>query len=136
MSLEDAIVTAGSAVVVAFLVFMVWVMGFRTALKADAEVIRRELAFAEPNAQLLESVADAKGRSALGLLADGRLVIARAMGDGVSLRILPADAARLRLDKQRVRLRFAELGYEPLDLRLGDAAPAWLARLAQGEPAP
>ena len=134
MSLEDAVITAGSALVVAFLVFVVWLMGFRTALKADAELIRRELAFAEPGAQLAEAIADANGRSALGLLADGRLVIARAMGDGVSLRILPASAARLSLDGQRVRLRFADLGYEPLNLTLAESAPAWLSALAQGEP--
>jgi hypothetical protein len=134
MSLEDAIITAGSAVVVAFLVFMVWLLGFRTALKLDAEIIRRELAYAEPGAALTNALTDTRGRNGLGELADGRLLIARAMADGASLRLLPRKAAKVSLEPNRVRVRFADLGYPPLDLHLDGPAPAWLAALAQGEP--
>ncbi len=133
MSVEDAIITAGSAAVVAFLIFMAWAIGFGKALALDEAALAREVAQSEPGAHVAETAIAADQRSALARLTDGRLVIARAMGDGVSLRILPANAVRLSVKQSDVSVRFADLGYPAVKLRLGSPAPPWLAALAHGD---
>jgi hypothetical protein len=130
MSEADLIITAGSAAVVALLVLVAWAMGFRKTAQLDAETLSRELAAAEPRARLVEAVFAADGRSAIARLTDGKLVTARVMADGVSLRILAAGAAKLSLRSGNAIVAFADLGYPPLNLKLKEEAPAWLKALA------
>lgn len=129
MSEADLIVTAGSAAVVALLVLVAWAMGFRKTAKLDAEALSRELAAAEPRASVAEVAFAADGRSAIARLADGKLLAARVMADGVSLRIFPAHAAKFSLRSGKAVVAFADIGYPPLNLKLTEA-PAWLKALA------
>lgn len=130
MSQTDLIVTAGSAAVVAFLVLVAWLMGFRKTAQLDLETLSREIGNAEPRARVADAVFAADGRSAIARLADGKLVTARVMADGVSLRILSANAAKLSLRSGNAVLVFADIGYPSLNLRLKEEAPAWLKALA------
>jgi len=131
--MEDAIVTAGSAAVVALLIFIAWAMGFRNALALDEATFAREVGLAEPGASVSEIAITGDRRAGLARLVDGRLAIARAMGDGLSLRILPANAVRLSVKQSDVSVAFADVGYPAVNLRLGEPAPPWLAALAQGD---
>ncbi|GAN00109.1 hypothetical protein U91I_03774 [alpha proteobacterium U9-1i] len=130
MSATDAIVTAGSAAVVALLVLIAFLMGFRQAAKLDAETLANELSTAEPKARIADAVFAADGRAALARLADGKLLIARVMADGVSLRLIAADAAKLRLRDGQAVLAFADIGFPALNLKLKEEAPSWLKALA------
>jgi len=130
MSAMDLYTTAGSAIVVVLLVLVAWAMGFRKAAQLDADTLARELAAAEPRGRLADAVFSADGRSAIARLADGKLLTARVMADGVSLRILPAGAAKLSLRDGNAIVAFADIGYPPLSLKLKEEAPAWLKALA------
>jgi hypothetical protein len=134
MSYEDAIVAAGTALIIAVLVLVAYLMGFRRLVHLDHDALAAELAAAEPRARLQDAVFSANGRAALARLQDGKLLVARVMADGVSMRTLGAEAARISLRKDRARVAFADLGFPPLELRLAEAAPDWL-RGAAGETA-
>lgn len=130
MSQADLIITAGSAGVVVLLVLIAFLMGFRARARIDSGSLARQLAASEPVARIAEELIGADGRVALGRLADGQLLVARVMGDGVSLRTLAPSAVRLRLCKGRAFVAFADLGFPPLSLKLQGEAPLWLRTLA------
>ncbi|WP_325060735.1 hypothetical protein [Vitreimonas sp.] len=126
----EAPVLAGSAAVVLFMVGVAALLGFRhTAKLDDAELAR--LAAAE-GANVEHAVIDARGRNAFVRLSGGKLMIARVMGNDVSARVSPAAAVQISLRNGKLSVRFADLGYPPLHMRL-QAPPTWIAELA-GEP--
>jgi hypothetical protein len=129
---EDVIITLASLGVVAFLSLMAFLMGFRTGTRIDG--LDALLAESEPGAAISEGVVDARGKAAVARLADGRIFVARVIGDRISVRTLPARAVRARLGPNKAVLSFADLGFPRLRLRLGEErAPAWLAALGAGE---
>jgi|CXWL01.1.fsa_nt_gi hypothetical protein len=130
MSQTDLIVTAGSAGVVALLVLIAFAMGFRARAELNGETLAQRLAESDPKARIADAMFAADGRNALARLADGRLLIARAMADGVSLRTLPPSAAQVRLRSGKALVGFADIGFPPLSLPLEGEAPAWLKALA------
>lgn len=132
MQLTELYITAGSLGIVAVLSLLALLMGFRKPARLDGRAAFEALAAeSEPGARISEALIDARGRAGIARLADGRLMVARAIGDKMSVRAMPARAVRLRLAGQRVILSFADLGFPQLSLLLGEgAAPAWLIALA------
>jgi hypothetical protein len=132
MTLTDLYVLAGSAAVIAFMVGVAALLGFRRSVRlASMEDLARHLGEYEPDARLEAALLDSRGRAALARLADGRVLVARAMGDRVSLRAFAASAMRLRLRAGRLTATFGDLGFPQLDMALKDEAPpAWLVELA------
>lgn len=128
--MNEWIVTAASAGVVLFMVAVAAVLGFRARAKLDVAAVAR-LAAAEGEESEAAVVA-ANGRSAFARLRGGKLMIARVMGADVSARIAPASAVRVRVGGDKLSVRFADVGYPPLNMHLSEA-PAWVAALAAGE---
>jgi hypothetical protein len=132
MSLTDIYVTLASLGIVAVLSLLAYLLGFRAPARIDGRAGLEALAAqGEPGARVAEALVDTRGRAGLARLADGRVLVARVVGDAVSVRTLPARAVRVRLGPNKAVLSFADLGFPQLNLRLGEsAAPAWLAALA------
>ncbi len=129
--MNDLIVLAASAGVVLFMVIVAAVLGFRVRISLDETEVAR-LAAAEGGA--LEGVLIApNAREALARLSGGRIMVARAMADGVSARVAPLERARVRLTQKRVRVSFADIGFPPLNMRL-QQAPSWLGALVESKP--
>ncbi|HRP11776.1 MAG TPA: hypothetical protein PLK37_12130 [Terricaulis sp.] len=125
----EAPVLAGSAAVVLFMVGMAYALGFRAKrLLNEAELAR--LAEAE-GASLEGAVIAPDKRAAFARLGNGKLMVARVMGDDVSARIAPAAAMRVAVTQGRLHAVFADLGFPPLHMKL-EETPPWLAELAQG----
>jgi hypothetical protein len=122
----EAPILAGSAGVVVFMVVVAYLLGFRARARLDEAALQR-LAATE-GASVEASVIDADGGVALARLADGRLMVARAMGADVSARVTRAEAVRVNVRGGRLSARFADLGFPPLQMRLQDS-PAWLSEL-------
>lgn len=129
LTLQDAIVTAGSAAVVAFLVVVIYFAGFRQTARVD-EAALSQLASAE-GVGVAGAVFEPRGRAVLAKLSDGKLLIARVMGDGVGARVAPAASAEVRLRRDRLRVSFGDLGFPALSWKLKEQAPGWLKELAQ-----
>ncbi len=125
------IVLAGSAAVVLFMIGIAALLGFRQTARLD-EVELARLAASE-GVRIEGAIVDAKGRSALARLAGGGLLIARVLGDGVSARVAPTSALSLALERNGLRVTFADLGFAPLKLHFASDAPDWVRRLAEGE---
>lgn len=130
LTMEDAIVTAGSAAVVLFLVIVIFLAGFRATTRLDVAAVNA-LAAAE-GAPIEGVVIDPGGQRALARLAGGKLLVARVMGDEVGARVAPASSASVRLRKGRVRVAFGDIGFPALNVKLNTDAPAWLQDLARG----
>jgi hypothetical protein len=126
MSQTDLIVLAGSAAVVVFMVLVAALLGFRATAKLDEAELRRIAA--SEGAQLDLAAIDAKGRNAIARLANGKLLIARVMADGVSTRVLGQGQARVRFGGGKLSVTFGDLGYPSLNMRF-ENPPAWLAEL-------
>ena len=127
--MSDLITLAGSAAVIAFMLIVGAALGFAKGVRiADEAQLSTLLAAYEPGARIASSAIDEKGRAAMARLADGRLFIARVMGDEVSLRTQSADAVRLTYGKGKVSARFADLGFPSLNMELTEP-PAWLLAL-------
>ena len=130
--MNEWIVTAASAGVVAFMVAVAFLLGFRARAALD-EASLASLAAGETDA--IDASVIAPNRSAaFARLRSGKLMIARVMGADVSTRVAPAQAARVRLNAGKLSVAFADVGYPPLHMKLSDA-PAWVAALAKGEAA-
>ena len=126
----QAPVLAASGAVVLFMIGVAWVLGFRAKKKlSEADLAR--LAEGEGGVVTHALIAP-DGRAALAALSNGKLMIARAMGDDVSARAAPAGAVRVRLTQGRLNAAFADLGYPPLHMKL-EETPPWLAELAKGQ---
>jgi hypothetical protein len=128
--LNEWIVTAASAGVVLFMVAVAAVLGFRARAKLDDAAVA---ALARTEGEESEAaVVAANARSAFARLRGGKVMVARVMGADVSARIAPASAVRVRLSGDRLSVRFADVGYPPLNMRLSEA-PGWVAALAAGD---
>lgn len=126
----EAPVLAGSAAVVLVMVGMAYVLGFRAKRSLNEAELAR---LAEGEEAGLESAVIAPdGRAAFARLANGKLMVARVMGDDVSARIAPAAAMRVAVTQGRLHVVFADLGFPPLDMKL-EETPPWLAELAKGQ---
>lgn len=130
---EQWLVLAGSTLVILFMIAVALLLGFRQTETLD-EARMGALAEAE-GAQLEGALIARNGKSGVGRLSGGKVMVARVMADGISARITQADAAHVRLRGGRLKVRFADIGYPPLSMRVAkDGAPSWLAQLAQGQP--
>jgi hypothetical protein len=126
----EAPVLAGSAAVVLFMVGMAWVLGFRAKARlSDADLAR--LAEVE-GARVEGAVIAPDARTAFARLSNGKVMVARIMGDDVSARAAPAAAVRVALTPGRLDAVFADIGFPPLHMKLKEA-PTWLAELAEGQ---
>ena len=126
MTQGDLYVLGGSGAVVVLMIGVAGLLGFRaTARLDDAELAR--LASAE-GAHIEAAAIDAKGRAGVAKLTGGKLLVAKVMADGVSARVVPQGQAQVRAKGSKVSIRFADLGYPSLDMRL-ENPPAWLAEL-------
>jgi hypothetical protein len=130
MTFEKLFIALASAAAVLALVAIAWGLGFRNVTRLESEDAARRLVAEEaPGAGIQNLVMDKIGAAALAQLADGRLVVIRAMGDRFSARTMPAGSAEISRTETGVRVRFADLGFPELHLAL-DAPPPWLgARL-------
>jgi hypothetical protein len=129
--MSDLVVLAGSAAVVAFMVAVAAMLGFRARAIVDAGAFERLLALSEPDARILDAAYADDGAAALARLTDGKLAIAKRMGDRVTLRIHAPDAVKLAVFQGEVRATFADLGFPVVHMKLNDP-PRWLADLAAG----
>lgn len=128
--IEAAPVLAGSAAVVALMVGVAYMLGFRkTARLDDAELGR--LAAGEGDS-IAAAIVSPDGRSAVARLASGKVMVARVMGGEVSARIAPASGVRAVLRGGKLSVQFADTGYPPLRMPAPEP-PAWLAELAAGD---
>ncbi|MBY0565905.1 MAG: hypothetical protein K2P70_01225 [Hyphomonadaceae bacterium] len=130
--MNEWIITAASAGVVAFMVAVAFALGFRARAALD-DASLAALATYEGDAVDAAVIAPNK-RAAFARLRSGKLMIARVMGADVSTRVAPASTARVKLKRGKLSVAFADIGYPPLHLKLGEAPP-WIAALAQGEAA-
>lgn len=130
--MNEWLVTAASAGVVALMVGIAFALGFRARASLDDAALAN-LAASESDAVEASVIASNK-RTAFARLRSGKLMIARVMGADVSTRIAPAPAARVRLSAGKLSVAFADVGYPPLQMKLSDA-PAWVSALAKGEAA-
>lgn len=130
--MTDLVVLAGSAAVVALMVGVAALLGFRQAARVDEAELQKLLAGADPDARLAETLIAPDNRSAIARLADGKVLVAKVMGDRVTLRIAPQNALTVGVGAQSVRVRFADLGFPGLHIKLNADPPRWLADLAAG----
>lgn len=126
--MTDALVLAASAVVVALLALIAQALGFRVKGRfADAAAVGAAITRVEPRAVVRDVVID--GVWAIALLEDGRLAVARAVGDSATARILGASAPRPRVKPVKTGVRIIvpglDVGFPGGALRL-QTAPAWL----------
>jgi hypothetical protein len=131
MSVADLYTLGGSAGVIALMVAVAALLGFRTRLRIESEAdARRFIGEADPDARVADLALGADGLAALARLEDGRLVALRALGDRVSVRVFASSAARLKWRGAALVARFGDLGYPTLHLKLAERSD-WLARLAE-----
>lgn len=118
--MSDWIVTAASALVVAFMVGVAALLGFRERARLDAGTLRAIAR--DEGASMRDYVIAPNGRAALALLSTGKLLGVRVMADGVGARAV----ASLRRVDNGVRAAFADLGFPEMHVRFDAAPPAWL----------
>lgn len=129
--MSPLVTLAGSAIVIALMLGVAAALGFlKGARIANVAALGVLLADYEPGARIEDAAIDDKGRAALAKLNDGRVLVARVMGDSVSLRTLSADAMRLSIANGRVSARFADLGFPSLNMALAEP-PVWLRALGE-----
>lgn len=127
--MSDLVVLAASAAVVALMVVVALVLGFAQRARLDEDELARLAG--EEHARIEAAVIDASGASALAKLADGRLLAAKVMADGISARVSQANALRVRLKRDKLSVALADIGFPSLSLRLAGEAPAWVKSLAK-----
>ncbi len=105
--MSDALVLAGSALVVAVLVAIAALLGFRERARLMSRAdVAAALAATDRAASIVDAAFDREGRAAIATLADGRLALAKAMGDHIAVRIVAPNALRVRI-RARIRARGA-----------------------------
>lgn len=129
--MNEWIVVAASAGVVALMVAIAAMLGFRQHARLDETELRRLAGIEGATLEAFLLAPDA--RSAISKLDADRLLVARVMADGVSARVTPVAGVRLRARDRRIEVAFADIGFPPLHLQAKEAPPAWLVALAQGE---
>lgn len=128
--MSEWLVVAASAGVVALMVAVAAVLGFRQRADLDEAALQR-LAGME-GAALEAYVVTPDARAALARLSANRLMVARVMADGVSARVAPFEAVQVQAREGRIKVTFADIGFPPIQLHTREAPPAWLVALAQG----
>lgn len=132
MSEGELLTMLGSAAAVAALVAIAWLLGFRTRARlASEEDARAAIQSYERGAAVAGVVLDTKGLAALARLADGRLALARSMGDRIAVRTAPARDVRVRMMKAGLIATLPDIGYPPLRVRFDGAPPDWLKTLME-----
>lgn len=121
--MSDLIVLGASALGVLAMIGAAALLGFRKRAFVD-EPMLAQLSAAE-GARIEANVAD--GAAGVARLDDGRWLVARAMADGVGARVFASNAVRVRAVRGGIALRFDDIGYPALRLKLSAPAPAWLA---------
>lgn len=129
--LDAAPVLLGSAAVVALMVGIAYVLGFRSTARLD--VLELERLAAGEGDLLAAALVAPDGRSAFARLASGKVMVARVMGDDISARIAATSGVRAALREGVLSVEFADAGYPPLRMPAPEP-PAWLAELAAGDP--
>lgn len=129
--MKDWVILGASAVVVAFMVAVAALLGFRTRVRIDQRELERLLALSEPGARIAESACADDGAAALARLTDGKFAVAKTMGDRVTLRLHAPAQVALALERGGVRATFADLGFPVLHMKL-ENPPRWLAEVAAG----
>ncbi len=119
-------ILAGSAAVIILMVGVAAALGFRPKAALN-ETTLAQLAENE-GASVEASVIASDSKSALARLSGGKIMVARAMGGDISARIAPTSAVRARINGEKLSVRFADVGYPPLHMRV-QTPPAWLADL-------
>lgn len=123
-------VLAGSAAVIVLMVGAAAALGFRP--KATLDDASLALLAGNEGASVEAALIAPDAKSALARLSGGRIMVARAMGGDVSARVAPASAVTAVLKGEKLSVRFADVGYPPLHMKV-QSPPAWLADLARGE---
>jgi hypothetical protein len=123
---DPVLVAEGSAAVIALMLSVAWVLGFRQSVRLDDAELERLARVEGANVEV--AAIDAKGRTAVAKISGGKLLIAKVMADGVSTRVLPQGQAQVRLAQHKLSISFGDLGYPSLHMRL-ENPPAWLAEL-------
>lgn len=136
--MNDAVVLAASAVVVAVMALIARAMGFRVKGRfANAEAVGVAVRRVDAQAEIGDVVVD--GPWAIARLRDGRIALARALGDGMTARILAPTAPRPRVKPAKTGVRVIvpglDVGFPGGVLRL-PVAPDWLAARGAQAPAP
>lgn len=117
---------AATAVVILVLVALGWLLGFRPRGSLDRAVAVAALVHFEPRAGLKDLVIGQDGKSAVGLLHDGRWLLVRWMGDRPALVAVDPAAVRVTGAPTRLVVSQEDLGQQPLRLALDAPAPGWL----------
>jgi hypothetical protein len=124
MNVEQIIIALASAAAVAALFAVAWGLGFRGGARLESvEAARALIAENEPDVRASDILLDKAGKAALAQLADGRFIVIRAMGDRFAVRAFPEAALTLAPEPGGLRIRFADLGFPALRLRLEAAEP-------------
>lgn len=124
---ETIIFQAVAAAGVALLVGLAWALGFR----AQTKIVSLDPYAKAADVTLTDVAISSDGHAALGLSSDGRVLIAKAMGDDVAVRVAPVRAIQsVAVKGDRVRIAFDDFGFPELVLRIS-TPPLWLGRLAQ-----
>jgi hypothetical protein len=119
----EFLLLAGSALAVAGLAALAWLLGFRARARiADAGAFATLLAREEPAARIADLGIDADGSAAAAWLGDGRVFVAKSMGSHVATRSFPAADVRLRARRDGVELHFADAGFPAVVLHGAQAS--------------
>ena len=119
MNLADLLVLAGSVLVVALMVGMAALLGFKARARiVNRAMLERLIGESEPDARVEQAWIDAQGRGAVARLADGHVAAARVMGAEISVRLVSAEAVTLHQTEDGVMARFADLGFPAVKLKL------------------
>jgi hypothetical protein len=129
--MKDLIVLGASTAVVLLMVLVAMTLGFRARARVDASELERLVALSEPGARIADAAIADDGGAALARLTDGKLVVAKSMGDRVTLRLHAPSSVALKLKPGSVSATFADLGFPVLHMKLTNP-PRWLADLAAG----
>jgi hypothetical protein len=124
--IEKLPVLAGSAAVILLMVGVAFALGFRPKAQLNDAALAQLASNEGASVEAALIAPDAK--SALARLSGGKIMVARAMGGDVSARIAPASAVTARLKGEKLIVRFADVGYPPLHMKV-ETPPPWLADL-------
>jgi len=128
MHANDLYVLAGSVAVVAFMVGLAQLLGFRAPAQfAGLEAARAAILSHDPDVIILDLVMSMDMRAALARLSDGRWAIARTVGDGAGVRVFAPERVCLTRRQGELILIFADLGFPDVHVSL-DVWPDWIAQ--------
>lgn len=134
--MTDILVLLGSAVGVAFMVWLAQRFGHSKRAEVSEADLDAALSEVAPGAAVTARLVDLQGRAALAQLEDGRLVVVAGVADRVAVRLFSPSAIRAvtrePFSGQRagVVIRFSDLGFPAVRLRYRSPdAPGWLERL-------